>query len=682
MKNKYFKILVLIMIAIGFKPLMAQDTIKLKESISVSKGSTYTLKAGTVLVLSSNVRILVEGSIDLNGTKENPIQILSEKTNEPGEGFIIKGNNYLATINFNNVNFTGLIQPIRFDPYWSRKTTNIENISISKSVFFEPIIYISSPIIDLNKNNSKINLSNSFFYNNNAGIIIESAGNLKHEINLNNLAFYENNIKGIDSTLGMLHIELAKPFYTKNFKSNYLAFNRNSSTNGSIGFSVTGNQDTISIDKMFSSNNNRPIYDNQNDLRLPFVKTTISELYDWAGETNWIKQINHNEDTIDFYAKNPLNITQILDSSGNSVPFTLKQNGNKTQVFYNQDISYNVIPKTAIVDNKYSVIIPAQTLKKDTLRTKYLVKQQPGLWIPSSAYYFPYIKFIPTFEVLVWGGLATIFGDVKTKWGVPGALDWSGGFGLQYNYSKKISFNSNFYMFSVSMSNASAANYIGRAAPVIYNDKNKGLIYQVNSFEYNFITDIKALDFNALWNLKPLINYESAKTNKVSFTPILGLGVTFFKFDPYRNLYYSKSADSVIKVSLRELGTEGQNYNGKGQYFQYSGGLNGLFQMNISYQRFHLKGEMKYVFTFTDYLDDFGKGILYGGDYNKWVETNNGRLDDQIKVFDSTRKLKSFFPEYNLTNKRTADIITDSYMQFHIGIGYDIGTLKTKIQSR
>ncbi|MCF8430089.1 MAG: hypothetical protein K9G64_08145, partial [Bacteroidia bacterium] len=550
-----------------------------------------------------------------------------------------------------------------------------------KSNFYEPIIYISTPIIDMNKNISKINISNSHFYNNNASIIIESAGNLKNEININNLAFYENNIKGIDSTLGMIHIELAKPFYHKNLNINNLAFNRNSLSNGSIGFSVSGNQDTITIDKIYSSNNSRPIYDNQNDLRLPFVKTTLADLSNWPEELNWIKLIQHKEDTVNFYANKPLNITQLLDSTGNTVPFTLSQNGENTQVYYNQNISFNMIPKTAVIDNKYTVNLPEPAFIKDSTRVKYLVKQQPGLWIKSSEYYFPYVKFIPTFEVMLWGGFSTIFGDIKTKWGVPASIDWSGGFGLQYNYSKKLSFSSNYYLFNVSAGNPSSAFYIARAAPTLYNDKNKGLIYQQNSFEYNFITEIKSLDFNALWNLKPLINYESAKSNNVTFTPVLGLGATVFKFDPFRNLYYSYTTDSVIKVSLRELGTEGQNFNGKGQYAQYAAGLNALFQFNISYQRFHLKGDLKYVFTFTDYLDDYGNGTLYGGDYNKWIETNNGRMDDQIQVFNTSRELKSYFPEYNLTTKRTTDIITDSYMQFHIGIGYDIGTLKSNKES-
>jgi hypothetical protein len=175
-----------------------------------------------------------------------------------------------------------------------------------------------------------------------------------------------------------------------------------------------------------------------------------------------------------------------------------------------------------------------------------------------------------------------------------------------------------------------------------------------------------------------LNTYESTKSDKVTYTPILGLGFTVFKFDPYRNLYYSQSADSNVKVSLRELGTEGQNYNGKGTYGQYSAGLNGILQFRIGYKRFHVKGDIKYVFTFTDYLDDYGKGILYGGDYNKWVETNNGRLDQPIKMFDRTTTARSYFPEYNLTSKRTTDILTDAYMQFHIGVGYDIGTLKKR----
>jgi hypothetical protein len=680
MKNINFKILILIIIGFYINPLFAQDTIKLTESMAIAKGSTYSLKAGSVIIISPNVRVIIEGSMDLNGTKDQPIQIISENKKDAGEGFIIKGNNYLATINLSYVNFIGLIQPIRFDPYWSRKNVSIDNIKISNSNFYEPIIYVSTPIIDLNKNISKMTISNSYFYNNNAGIIIESAGNLKNEININNLGFYENNIKGIDSTLGMLHIELAKPFYNKNLIINNLAFNRNSSTNGSIGMSVTGNQDTISIDKIYSYHANRPIYDNQNDLRLPFIKTTISDLTNWPNETNWIKNIKHLEDTIDFYAIKPLNITQLLDSNGNTIPFTLNQNGEKTQLYYNQNFSYNVIPKKAVVDNKYTVNIPAPEYLKDSTRIKFLIKQQEGLWIQSKDFYFPFVKFIPTFEVLMWGGLSTIFCDVKTKWGVPGSIDWSGGFGLQYNYSKKISFNTSFYMFSLSAGNPSAAFYNARTATILYNDINKGLVYQKSSFENNFITDMKSLDFNMLWNLKPLNNYESVKSDKVTFTPVLGFGVTVFKFDPYKNLFYTMNTDSVIKVSLRELGTEGQNFNGQGQYVQYAAGLNVLAQLNVSYKKFHFKSDLKFVYTFTDYLDDYSNGKLYGGDYNKWVETNNGRLDDQINVFNTNRELKSYFPEYNVISKRTNDIIPDTYLQLHFGIGYDIGTLKNSTQ--
>ena len=190
MKNINFKILILIIIGFYINPLFAQDTIKLTESMAIAKGSTYTLKAGTVLIISPNVRVIIEGSMDLNGTKDQPIQIISENTKDAGEGFIIKSNNYLATINLSYVNFIGLIQPIRFDPYWSRKNVSIDNIKISKSNFYEPIIYVSTPIIDLNKNISKMTISNSYFYNNNAGIIIESAGNVKNEISINNLGFY------------------------------------------------------------------------------------------------------------------------------------------------------------------------------------------------------------------------------------------------------------------------------------------------------------------------------------------------------------------------------------------------------------------------------------------------------------------------------------------------------------
>ncbi len=77
----------------------------------------------------------------------------------------------------------------------------------------------------------------------------------------------------------------------------------------------------------------------------------------------------------------------------------------------------------------------------------------------------------------------------------------------------------------------------------------------------------------------------------------------------------------------------------------------------------------------TDYLDDYGQGFTYGGNYEKWKAANS---DIQLPIDKRTGKQITFekaFPVYNSSIKRTNNLFPDMYFQNHIGISYDLGSL-------
>ena len=74
-------------------------------------------------------------------------------------------------------------------------------------------------------------------------------------------------------------------------------------------------------------------------------------------------------------------------------------------------------------------------------------------------------------------------------------------------------------------------------------------------------------------------------------------------------------------VDLREIGSEGQNILPNGRaYGKWAGLYNASFQLSLHTKKWIYKGEIKSNMTTTDYLDDFGRGAWYGGDYEAWGE--------------------------------------------------------------
>ena len=75
--------------------------------------------------------------------------------------------------------------------------------------------------------------------------------------------------------------------------------------------------------------------------------------------------------------------------------------------------------------------------------------------------------------------------------------------------------------------------------------------------------------------------------------------------------------------------------------------------------------------TTTDYLDDFGRGAWYGGDYESWgdaLQVSYFDVNQGIDVPLSPRQISQVPDETNLFTPRATNNLMDGYMQFHIGI--------------
>jgi hypothetical protein len=81
------------------------------------------------------------------------------------------------------------------------------------------------------------------------------------------------------------------------------------------------------------------------------------------------------------------------------------------------------------------------------------------------------------------------------------------------------------------------------------------------------------------------------------------------------------------------------------------------------------------VITSSDYLDDYGTGLMYGGNYALWYRTLFKRDKTLPKNLYNGQpaQFAKFFPNLRPVKPRTSDLIPDMYFQYHIGVSYDIG---------
>lgn len=656
------------------KGTMAQDTLQISQVVKVAKGEEYKIKAGTVVLFKPGARIWVEGGLFVGGTKEQPVHFISENTNDPGAGIVFNGIDTKSSIYIANASFSGLMQPISFEPFWSREAVVFDNITIRKSEYSESVLFVASPMSNLNEKPISFKLVNSNFYNNKSGIIIDNAGGSGIKYQIDYLTFEDNKVFGNDTSLGVLHLNIAKPYFEKNLQIGHLAFNRNFASGSPIGLSVSGNAENVLTEGLYTSNNNRPVYDYYADPRLPLIKGEVKNLTQWPGDNCFIQDLTHLSGTILLKTAKGCKIAAVQDSIGNKLPYTQRFQNDSLEIFYSDGIA-----KTLVTSLGLQVELPALKPEEDSLSQAKL--KGPKVINADSLLINPGVPFVPSYEAGVWGGLACYVGDIHHKFGIPGVFEWTGGLYVQYNRKRNWSYRGTFYRTNIGMHDPTAPLMIWQSAPTYAtNDK---VLKQRSSWESNFKTKMYILDFDAIYYFAPKHDYLLANKNDDvgHWIPAIGFGVGFMRFDPYKCLIYNHNKDTAKYIALRPLGMEGQNFlSSKRGYGAYTINFNVSFQLAYVYKKFRFRYELKTVLSMSDYIDDYGQGYTYGGNYDKW-RANVGDVEMPIDlVTGKPLVFEKVFPKYNSNIKRTNNLLPDMFFQHHFGVSYDLTDILKKFK--
>ena len=163
--------------------------------------------------------------------------------------------------------------------------------------------------------------------------------------------------------------------------------------------------------------------------------------------------------------------------------------------------------------------------------------------------------------------------------------------------------------------------------------------------------------------------------------PSFGLGLGVMNYTPYREVrglnigdprFLGWKRSRTHYVDLREICSEGQNILPNGRaYGKWAGLYNASFQLSLHTKKWIYKGEIKSNMTTTDYLDDFGRGAWYGGDYEAWgeaLDVSYFYVNVGQEVPLTPEQISRVPAEANLFTPRATNNMMDGYMQFHIGV--------------
>ncbi|MBC7383600.1 MAG: hypothetical protein H7296_11530 [Bacteroidia bacterium] len=681
---------------------MAQDTMIISGTHYIKKGQTLSIAEGKLLLFKPGATLQVEGSLKLTGSAMHPITVKSADPERPGIGILFSGITEDGLINITNVKFESLLQPLHFDPFWYRKEVNISFCSFSGSQSGEPVLYVSKPLLDIRGNKDILfNLKDIRTYNNSGNFLLEAVGADGIIYLLDNLLFFENNIEGGNANLGILHLDCSTPVNPDKIKIGKLGFVRNFAGNNAVGLSVGGSLDNLNVSGFYQDlNEKRLIYDRQVNNRIPKVDVgTTMDIAEWQSEKNIVKAVTHNTGVINLKITGDPKVKELQDSLKFPVNGALVHRADSIFINYADGK-----PMYIIMSDGYIVNIPTLLVKDSDIVTnpKRITLLTNQVWPDTSEITdstLISLRFrIPTFggknkvltklkfwEIGGWfGGGIYWGGDYKHRFGpfFPSTIEYSGGIYGQYNVNDRFSIKTSFYLTTISMHNSWAPGQFARMAKVFSIDRNYQPIEVGRSYEHMFATKMQILEFEGLWHIR---SYMLTGNQKAKLVPTIGFGAGVFHFTPYRYAWSPRLPNETFgdwkdriytnnRVNLRELGTEGQNFlPGAKQYSSIAFSISSSFSLTLLFKKWAIKGEAKAVVTSTDYLDDYGPGLWYGGDYNKMLLSakNNTSYSDGLLT-----KTLTYDPNIASNAPRSTNGLTDGYFQFHFGISYFLNRKK------
>ena len=263
---------------------------------------------------------------------------------------------------------------------------------------------------------------------------------------------------------------------------------------------------------------------------------------------------------------------------------------------------------------------------------------------------------------------------------VPTNIEFSEGVYLQQNTHSRFSWNVALQASNLGYARRSGSPYIVTLPGAQIPSYNPTLDTTVNisSAAANFYTRTSSVESNVYYHFR---DYGLPEGKKWNLVPSVGLGLGVMNYTPYREVrglnvgdprFLSWKRKRTHYVDLREIGSEGQNILPNGRaYGKWAGLYNASFQLSLHTKKWVYKGEIKSNMTTTDYLDDFGRGAWYGGDYEAWGEALDVSYYDVNaggEVPLTPEQISRVPAEANLFTPRATNNMMDGFMQFHIGV--------------
>lgn len=668
----------------------SQETMRINGTQIVKKGETLTIDAGKILEFESGATLIVEGSIVVRGTSDKPVIMKSVDAKNPGNGIMVKGIDEGGIVALDNINISGLIQPMRFDPFWYRKSVDLKNIVISGSNSAEPVIYVAGPLLDLREGmDIRFSMNSLKLYNNSGSVLLEKVGADGIVYSLDKLLFSDNNLPGSDATMGVLHLDVARAVMDGQVKIGELAFNRNFAGEVSIGISLSGGNGTgsekfIAQGVFANGNASALVYDRRANVRIPSLDAPFFGLEKYSDEKNFIVSSTHTFGKVQMKVIGNPTVVKLEDSLGKPVYNNAIRKGDTLELNY---LEGN--PTVVTLSNGEKFTVPKLTvaqLPSPIYRNIDTTLTGIGMSLDSLFRKFkdsietPYTKWKNSWEYGIWTGGAIFKGDIKAKFDpFPSTIELSNSIYAQYKPFRKTAFRLTFNSAKVSMHSILAPGLFTGMAPMLFKDSLGGTFTPTNMWRFNFTTVLKELNFETIIYLNSSKKVNFSPKHKGVWLSAIGLGLGALKYDPYRMAVTDDPVNPYKLIALRPLGTEGQNFlPGKKQYGQYAANFSFAYNLEFTKGRWVFKGELRRVFSSTDYLDDMGSGKWYGGDYAAWkaslpvqvdpIDAKNDMLASAAIYYETEYQAKHM----DLGTPRSKDYFPDGYFQMHMGIAYRI----------
>ena len=172
-------------------------TYKVTGNCYVKKGATLTLKSGVTLEFAYNAQLILEGTIDVKGKKNNLVNFYSVDPDFPGKGIIVRGDDN-STINIIYARFKFLSKPIHLEKNWLRNEINIKNDIFKFSELYGAGIEINDIDNVLADKIVNINITNNTFSNNSGSLLISNISSENINTNLTGNVITRNEYIGRD----------------------------------------------------------------------------------------------------------------------------------------------------------------------------------------------------------------------------------------------------------------------------------------------------------------------------------------------------------------------------------------------------------------------------------------------------------------------------------------------------